>query len=222
MFALLGTIGITTLVLCTGRPVLADTVRAEVEISTKEIGEKESPIGNLIADAIRASAKSDLAFLAASYFTSDIKFPKGDVDTNELLKVLEYRDDNIAIVKLTGAQITKALEHGLHLYPKPNSGFLHFSGITVTIDPAGEKEKRVLSVKIEGETLDANKTYKVAMPTPLANGALAYFKIWKKDDIDKEATKKMDNKTLGDAVKAALKERKTIGKGEERLVIKGK
>jgi hypothetical protein len=55
------------------------------------------------------------------------------------------------------------------------------------------------------------------MPAPLANGALAYFKIWKKSDMDKDT-----GKTLEDALHDYLADHKTIAKGEERLVVKSK
>ncbi len=197
-------------------------LKLEADLSTKDIGSKENPIGSLVADAMRQETKADIAFIAATYFTSDTKFSKGNLSLSDFLKVLEYKDDNISIVKLTGAQVIKAIEHGLYLYPKSNSGFLQFSGIVVTIDSDAEKAKHVLSVKVDGSTIENSKTYKVAMPTPLANGALAYFKVWKKDEIDKDASKKLDSKTLGDFITVYLKEHKTLGKGDERLIIKGK
>lgn len=214
---------VLSLSLVTGTSALAqNNLKLEADLSTKEIGSRENPIGNFVADAIRQETKADIAFIAASYFTSDAKFSKGNLSVSDFLKVLEYKDDNVSIVKLTGSQVIKALEHGLYLFPKSNSGFLQFSGITVTVDSDAEKENHVLSVKVDGSTLENSKTYKVAMPTPLANGALAYFKVWKKDEIDKEASKKIDTKTLGDFINAYLKEHKTLSKGDERLIIKGK
>lgn len=214
---------VLSLSLVTGTSALAqNNLKLEADLSTKEIGSRENPIGNFVADAIRQETKADIAFIAASYFTSDAKFSKGNLSVSDFLKVLEYKDDNVSIVKLTGSQVIKALEHGLYLFPKSNSGFLQFSGITVTVDSDAEKENHVLSVKVDGSTLENSKTYKVAMPTPLANGALAYFKVWKKDEIDKEASKKIDTKTLGDFINAYIKEHKTLSKGDERLIIKGK
>jgi len=210
--------------LCGVAPRVAaqESIKSEIDLSTKDIGAKENAIGNLVADSIRSEAKTDIALIAASYFTEDTKIAKGTVSLKDLLKTLEYKDDSITVVKLTGSQILKALEHGLYLFPKGNSGFLHFSGMVVTIDASAEKEKRVLSVKIDGNTLEKSQTYKVAMPTPLANGALGYFSIWKKDDIDKGETKRLDEKTLEKAIKSHLKEHKTLSKGDERLVVKGK
>src|SRR5262249_43949687 len=141
--ALVGLLGTMALLLCVAAAGYADTIKSEVELTTKEADAKETTLGDLVADAIRAAAKSDAAFVAASSF-NEVTLPKGTINTNEVIKSLEYKDDNIVVVKLTGDQIRRALEHGLYLYPKANSGFLHFSGMTVTINPDGEKEKRVL------------------------------------------------------------------------------
>lgn len=222
LIALCWAIGGGALCAATPEAKAQEGVKSEIELTTKDIGAKENAIGNLIADSLRSEAKTDIAIIAASYFAEDAKIAKGAVSLKDLLKTLEYKDDSVTVLKLTGSQILKGLEHGLYLFPKANSGFLHFSGMTVTIDAAAEKEKRVLSVKIDGNAIEKSQTYKVAMPTPLANGALGYFNIWKKDDIDKEETKRLDEKTLETALKSYLKEHKTISKPDERLVVKGK
>lgn len=199
-------------------PTRADeTVRSEVELSTKDIGDKETALGDLMADALRAEAHSDAAFIAASSFTDISPIPKGSVTGADILKSLEYGGDNVVVVKLTGDQIRRALEHSLYLYPKFNSGFLHVSGLIVVLNPDAEPEGRIISIKIDGGSLQAGKVYRVAMPAPLANGALAYFKFWKKSDIDKDT-----GKTLEDAVHDYLADHKTLAKGEERLVVKSK
>lgn len=208
---------LSALTLFSGTRTFAQDVRSEIELSTKEIDAKENVLGSVVADAIRDSAKTDAAFIAASSFSDISTLPKGNVSIANILKALEFRSDSIVIVKLTGSQILKAFEHGLYLYPKSNSGFLQFSGLTVTVNPDSEKEGRVGSIKISGTALEPNKTYRVAMPAPLANGALAYFKIWKKSDIEEDT-----KKTLEEAVTSYLRTKKTITKGDERLVIKGK
>ena len=57
----------------------ADTLKAEAEITTKDISTKECILGDAISDAIKTSAKSDIAFIAADYF-NEITVAKGNVD----------------------------------------------------------------------------------------------------------------------------------------------
>jgi|SRR5579871_5508987 len=219
--ALIGLIGAIALPLCVAtargvaRSEFADTLKTEVELTTKEVGAKESLLSDVVADAIKTSAKSDAAFIAATSFNETTTIPKGNFKPDDLLNALEYKSENIVLVKLTGDQINRAMEHGLMLAPKSNSAFLQFSGLVVTINPNAAAGKRVVSVKVNGDSLENAKTYKVAMPEPLAKGGLAYFKIWKQSDIDKDTEKSVES-----AVKSYLNDHKTITKGDERLVIK--
>jgi 2',3'-cyclic-nucleotide 2'-phosphodiesterase (5'-nucleotidase family) len=194
----------------------AANVQVTAELSTRNVRSEESNLANVIVDAMRAVEKTDAAIIAASAFT-DVTIPKGPASADDILKSLEYRDDSIVVVKLTGAQIKKALEHGLTLLPQKNSAFLQVSGITAAIDSNGEKDKRVTALRIGGAPASDARTYLVAMPSPLANGALGYFKVWDK-------TKAIDhdtNKTLGQAVTDYLASVQSIGaKGEDRLAIK--
>ncbi len=213
--ALVGLLGTMALLLCIAAAGFADTIKSDVDLTTKDIGTKETTLGDLIADAVRSAAKSDAAILVASFFNEDKTYPKGNVNTDEVLKALSYTDDNIFVFKLTGDQIRRALEHGLDNYPTFNSGFLQVAGITATINPNADKGKRVVSLKIKDDPVEAGKTYLVAMPAPLANGTLGYFQIWKKSDAEKDT-----GTTVGTAVRDYLTSHKSIAKGDERLVFK--
>lgn len=215
--ALVGLIGTMAISLCVAAAGSADTARStDVDLTTKEIGLKENTLGDVVADAIRVSAKADVALIDASAFEEQVSVPKGRFMDTDLLKALSYKSDNIFVLKLTGEQLRNALEHGLFLYPKFNSAFLQFSGMTVTVNPDGGADKHVVSVKVNGDALDNSKTYSVAMRAPLANGGLAYSKVWKNSE------KKDTQKTLEAAITGYLNDHPTIAKGEERLVPKGR
>lgn len=214
--ALVGLFSAISLILGTPTFARADTLKAEAELTTKDIGSKENITGNLIADSIRAAVKCDAAFVAADYF-NEVTIPKGAVSNTDILRALVMPGDTISIVKLTGDQMQRGMERSLFLYPKFNSGFLQISGLVVTFKSESDADKRVISIKVNGDTLEPGKTYQVAMPTPLAKGGLAYFKIWKPSDIQKES-----DQTLQTAVNSYLMDHKTISKGEERLIAKGK
>lgn len=215
--ALVGLIGTMAISLCVAAAGSAETQKStDVELTTKEIGLKENILGDLVADAMRASAKADVALIDASAFEEQVTVPKGKFTTADLLKALSYKSDTIFVLKLTGEQLRSALEHGLFLYPKFNSAFLQFSGMTVTVKEDRGADKHVVSVKVNGDALENGKTYSVAMRAPLANGGLAYSKIWKTSE------KKDTQKTLDAAITAYLSDHSTITKGDERIVNKGK
>ncbi len=193
----------------------AADIQVTAELSTKNVRTEESNLADVIADAVKNVEKTDGAFVAASSFT-DLTIAKGNASADDILKALEYKDDSIVVVKLTGVQIRKALEHGLTLLPQKNSAFLQVSGIYANVDPAVEKDKRVTSLRVGSSAVKDDKTYTIAMPSPLANGALGYFKVWEKKAVDHDT-----NKSLSQAVTDYLTSVKSLGaKSEERLAIK--
>lgn len=190
-------------------------IQVVADLSTRNVRTDESNLADVIADALRAVERTDAALISASSFT-DVTIPKGPASTADLLKSLEYQDDSIVVVKLTGAQIRKALEHGLTLLPQKNSAFLQVSGIAASIDAGADKDKRVSALRVGGSAVRDDRVYTVSMPSPLANGALGYFKVWEKKNVDHDT-----NKSVGQAVTDYLATVRSVGsKGEDRLAIK--
>ncbi len=200
-------------------PALAapDKIQVAAELSTKNVRTEESNLADIIADAVIKVESADVAFLAASSF-AEIVIPKGPASAADIVKSLAFRTDTVVIMKLTGAQIKQALAHGLELYPQRNRAFLQVAGLTAGIDggPSADKDKRIISITVSGSAVDDKKKYTVAMPSPLANGALAFDKVWSRSDIDHDT-----GRTLEECLTGFLSGKKSIGsKSEERLVFK--
>ena len=69
------------------QPVWAqDKMSVASDLTTKNVRKQESGLANVIADAIRDSANSDIAFAAASSF-SDHTIPKGSAGVDDVLLV---------------------------------------------------------------------------------------------------------------------------------------
>jgi 2',3'-cyclic-nucleotide 2'-phosphodiesterase (5'-nucleotidase family) len=168
------------------------------ELSTRNVRTEESNLANVVADALRAVAESDMALIAATSF-SDVTLPKGNVTADDVLRALVFRGDTVVVMRLTGAQIRRALEHGLGLYPARSAAFLQVSGLSIVVDPSADRGSRVLSVKVGKEPMSDTRTYTVAMPSPLAGGALVYSKAWSRDDMERDT-----RKTLEQAIRAYL------------------
>lgn len=216
-FALAGLTGATALLPGVSTAGHAEVLKTEVELTTRDVGSKESNLSDVVADALRAVAKSDAAIIPAPSFVESTTVPKGVFKAGDLMAAVKESAEDVFVVKLTGDQITRAFEQSLFIYPKANAAFLQVSGFAVSANPSAPAGKRVVSIKVGGEALEPGKTYRVAMPAILANGGLTYFKIWKKSDIDKDT-----NKSVEAAVTGYLADHHTITKGDDRLVFKGK
>ena len=128
---------------------------------------RESPLGCLIADAMRARAGSDAALTNAGGLRADL--PEGPVDQARVLDAFPFLNTSVTLA-LAGRDLREALEQGLSL----RAGMVQVAGIEARYDlrlPAGN---RLVSAKVGGEALDDAKTYRVTTNSFLAEGGDGY------------------------------------------------
>ncbi|MEP0764975.1 MAG: 5'-nucleotidase C-terminal domain-containing protein [Fimbriimonadia bacterium] len=181
-------------------------------LSLSEPGSGPSPVAQMVADAMRAAASADVAFIAAGFFVSGSL--DGPPSAEKLNKLLAYPGEEIYVLSLTGDQITKALERSLSLLPQSNRAFLQVSGLKVEYSAKAAANSRVKRVLVEGKALDAGKTYRVAMPATLARGALGYFTVWQREQISEQT-----GVTVETAVRRLLDGKSTWPLGEQDRLV---
>lgn len=161
---------------------------ASAPIAAEGAVTRETPLGNLLADAVRAAASKservDIALVAAGSLT-ETALPEGNVTDDAIRKSLAFPSDRIVVVRLTGEQIRKALERSVSMYPKKFLGYLQVSGLTFSFRDGDLPEgSRVQDVKVGGVPLSPTKQYTVAMPEPLGVlGDHGYKAIWGKPQV---------------------------------------
>ena len=134
----------------------------------------ETNLGDLCADAYRAMAGSDIAFVNGGGIRVSIE--AGDITRNEILTVHPF-GNMMCVIEVTGQQVLDALEWGARVAPSENGGFLQVSGLTYEIHTdipnnctqndeglwtGHEGEYRVQNVMVGDEPLDLEKTYTLA------------------------------------------------------------
>ena len=103
---------------------------------------------------------ADLAMTNGGGIRASIKV--GDITKGDVVSVLPF--GNFVVTKqLTGAQIKEVLEFGVRSYGESLGGFPHVAGIKFVVDPSKPVGDRIISLTINGEALDMNKTYTVAL-----------------------------------------------------------
>lgn len=123
----------------------------------------EAPLGDLLADAMRAEAKADIALLNAGTIRAGL--PAGPVTGRDLLTCLPFFD-SLCTIKLTGAQVQSLLNRCAAM-PSEDApgGFLQVSGLSVRYE-----DGKAYDVKVSGEPLDPNREYLVACSHFLLSG----------------------------------------------------
>jgi 5'-nucleotidase len=123
----------------------------------------ESPLGDVLADALRAAAHADVALLNGGGLRADL--PAGPLTYGRLYEVLPF-DNTVSTLTLTGAQL-RALLDAAYAH---RGGLFQQAGLRVTLSACqgpGRLEKVTLA---SGARLQPDKTYRVVMPDFLARG----------------------------------------------------
>ncbi|MFF8536596.1 bifunctional metallophosphatase/5'-nucleotidase [Streptomyces sp. NPDC015532] len=156
----------------------------------------ESPLGDLIADAQLAYAKSvdpeaDLAVMNPGGIRAGLTFPasgaEGDgvVTYGEAYTVQPFAN-TVNLVDLTGAQVITALQQQVSGANEASPKILQISkGLTYTLDLTKTGAARVVadSVKLDGTAIDPAATYRVAMNSFLAGGGDGFAELGKGGNV---------------------------------------
>lgn len=135
-------------------------------ITRSENAAGESALGNLIADAQRASGNSTFAFMNPGGIRDDLN--AGEVLWGELFAIQPFANDLVSM-DVTGAQIKQLLEQQWLGQTSPK--ILKTSGLTYTWDAARAVGDRVVSiVDAGGNPLDPAATYRVTVNSFMAAG----------------------------------------------------
>ena len=130
----------------------------------------ETPMDNLITDAVMWKFKPDVALSNGFRFCQPLAVPEGAQKvaiTNEFLWNMLPVDSTAKTGEVTGQQILdwleKELENAFATDPSKRFGgwFVRFAGMEVNCTIGKPKGQRVNTVKIKGQPLDKNKMYKI-------------------------------------------------------------
>jgi 2',3'-cyclic-nucleotide 2'-phosphodiesterase (5'-nucleotidase family) len=133
----------------------------------------ETALGNLIADALREDMKADIGLSNAGGARGSRVYPAGPLTRRTLLSIHPF--GNIACkIAVSGRVLREALVHGVSLLPLGGGRFPQLSGVTMTVHLKAAGENRVTDVRVNGQPLDLNSTYTVALPDFVLAGGDGY------------------------------------------------
>ena len=153
--------------------VIGETA-TELDTRRFQRGSAETAFGNLLADAMRAATGSDIALTNGGGIRGDTVYPAGTRLTRKMMLTELPFGDRTVVLRLTGAQVREALEHGVSRARNPSGRFLQVSGLAFSFDARIPPGKRVTNVTVGGAPLDRDKLYTLATNDFLANGGDGY------------------------------------------------
>ncbi|SJZ64801.1 2',3'-cyclic-nucleotide 2'-phosphodiesterase / 3'-nucleotidase [Cetobacterium ceti] len=136
---------------------------------THDRGGSLSKLGYWATDAMRKAAHAQIGLTNGGGFRRTLY--KGDITMGDMYEIMPF-DNPLVLVKVTGAQLKKLIDHGI------GADFMsdgQFAGVKVKYDPTKEYEHRVVSVVLEdGTPIKDNEIYTVATDGFLVSGGDRY------------------------------------------------
>ena len=127
----------------------------------------ESPLGSFVADVMRERGQADVALTNAGGLRADL--PQGPLDRGHVLDALPFVN-TVVTLELDGAALRQAIEHGASLA----AGMCQVSGLGARLDMSRPPGERVVELRVGGAPLVAERTYRLATNSFLAEGGDRY------------------------------------------------
>jgi 5'-nucleotidase len=147
----------------TALDAIVGTTRAALDGLSIRLRSSETNLGDLVADAIRADANTDIAITNSGSIRGNRIFPAGPLTRRTLIEIHPF-DNVICTLALPGRVVLETLNHGVSRLPAADGRFPQVSGLTFVVNPNAPVGDRVRDVRVNGRPLDPNKTYTVAIP----------------------------------------------------------
>ena len=142
---------------------VAGTTATPLDGVSLHLRASETNLGNLVADAIRADAKADIAITNSGSIRGNRVFPAGPLTRRMLIEIHPF-DNVTCLLELPGRVVLEALNHGVSSLPAANGRFPQVSGLTMAVEQSAPVGNRVGDVRVNGQPLDPNTIYTVAIP----------------------------------------------------------
>jgi len=133
----------------------------------------ERNVGNFVADAIRADAGADIAIVNSGSIRGDRIYPAGPITRRTLLALHPF-DNVICKVAVRGRVVIDALNTGVAKFPATAGAFPQVSGLAFAIEQRAPAGSRAVDVRVNGQPLEADKIYTLAIPDFLFKGGDGY------------------------------------------------
>jgi 5'-nucleotidase len=149
------------------------TARVPLDGATMRLRASETNLGNLVADAMRAEANSDIAIINSGGIRGDRVHEPGPLTRFEIVQLHPF-GNVICTVAMPGRVVLEALNHAVARLPAAAGQFPQVSGLRMRVDATRPAGNRVSDVTVQGQPLDPNRTYTVAIPDFMLLGGDGY------------------------------------------------
>jgi 5'-nucleotidase, C-terminal domain len=157
------------------RDVSVGTTAVELDSRNSTVRTREAAIGNLFADAMRASAKTDVGLTNGGNIRAGrVYAPGSSITRHDILAELPF-NNRVVTVEINGQKLRRVIETGLRSLPDATGAFPQVSGLTIEADLARPAGNRVIAIKVGGSRSTRRRS--IRSPLMISSPAVAMAMI---------------------------------------------
>ena len=190
--------------------------RTPLEGTSQRLRTSETNLGDLVADAVRAAGRSEIALVNSGGIRGDRVHQPGSLTRRTLIEIHPF-GNVVCTLSVPGKVVVDALEHAVSRLPAAAGQFPQVSGLTFRVNADAPAGSRVAEVRVQNAPIDLNRVYTLAIPDFLLAGGDGYtmFK-GQKVVVGPEA-----GPTLAAALEAYVAERREVSPAVDgRITLK--
>jgi len=153
---------------------------------------QESPLGDVVQDAIRLGTGADAAIMNAGTMRIDDVIPAGPITNYQIESIFLFPDETrIMVFPISGTRLREILEHGVAPTSVGKGAFLQVSGLKFSYDPSKPAGSRIVGDirKTDGSVVKASDTLRLAFNVyPACEGGDGYSVPEAKSACDNRAS----------------------------------
>ena len=126
---------------------------------------RESPLGDIVTDAVRLGTGADVAIMNSGTMRLDDVIPAGPISNYQVQSIFLFPDESrMMTFPLTGARLREVLEHGVSRSSVGRGPYLQVSGIKFTWDASKPDGQRIVGevMRTDGSVIKATDTVRVS------------------------------------------------------------
>ncbi|HKY96724.1 MAG TPA: bifunctional metallophosphatase/5'-nucleotidase [Gemmatimonadaceae bacterium] len=140
---------------------------------------RESPLGDLVTDAMRFGTGADVALMNSGTMRIDDVLPVGPITNYQLESIFLFADETrIMTFPITGARLRELLEHGVAPTSVGKGAYIQVSGVKFSWDPSKPSGSRIVGDlrRADGSVIKPTDTLKLALNVyPACEGGDGYI-----------------------------------------------
>ncbi len=139
---------------------------------------RESPLGDIVTDAVRLGTGADVAIMNSGTMRLDDVIPAGPISNYQVQSIFLFPDESrMMTFPLTGARLREVLEHGVSRSSVGRGPYLQVSGIKFTWDASKPDGQRIVGdlMRTDGLVIKPTDTLRVSFGVyPACEGGDGY------------------------------------------------